>query len=138
MARNVRQCARPGCTGPAITTITFDGLRRIMWIGPLAEAAAYSAGDLCHRHAERLRPPRNWEVRDLRPDASGIAPAGAVAPSRFVAPPPAPPEPSPFEREGTPARAPRPATPLLPRPAPAGAEPAARTPLLSRAFRNAG
>ena len=65
-----RLCARPGCTAPATATITFDGLRRIVWISPLAEAAAYSAGDLCRRHAEQLGPPSQLGV------ARHPAPAG--------------------------------------------------------------
>ena len=43
----------------------------------LAEAAAYSAGDLCRRHAELLKPPRNWELRDVRPVPEHTEPAGS-------------------------------------------------------------
>jgi len=134
-----RQCARPGCTAPATTTITFDGLRRIVWLSPLAEAAAYSAGDLCRRHAERLTAPRNWDLRDTRPQPSTRAEhSGTAAPSRFVAPSPAPTPKLPFERPAA-----RPAARATPRPLlghPAGHDrgPVATTPLLSRAFRNAG
>jgi hypothetical protein len=128
-----RQCARPGCNAPATATITFDGLRRIVWLNPLAEAAAYSAGDLCRRHAEHLRLPRNWELRDTRPQPGSVAPTGAPAPSRYVAPAPAPPPTLPFERPA----ARRAARPLLGTPGD-DAAPVATSPLLSRAFRNAG
>jgi hypothetical protein len=115
-----------------VATLTFDGLRRILWISPLAEAAAYSAGDLCRRHAERMQAPRNWEVRDTRPRPSDTASAGSAAPSRYVAPPPPPPEPLPFERPA----ARRPATTMLAR---GGSETFrdAHTPMLARAFRTA-
>ncbi|MFM8304504.1 MAG: DUF3499 family protein, partial [Actinomycetota bacterium] len=86
-----RLCARPGCSAPATATFTFDGLRRIVWLAPLADASAYSAGDLCRRHAERFTAPRNWELRDVRPVPDVAEPAGAPAPSRYAAPPPPPP-----------------------------------------------
>jgi hypothetical protein len=127
-------CARPGCTAPAAATITFDGLRRIVWLNSLAEAAAYSAGDLCRRHAEHLRPPRNWELRDTRPQPGTVARTGATAPSRYVAPAPAPPPTLPFERPA----ARRAARPLLGSPSDGEGAPVATSPLLSRAFRNAG
>jgi hypothetical protein len=153
MARN---CARPACNAPAVATFTFDGLNRILWLSPLAEAAAYSAGDLCGRHADLLRPPLRWEVRDTRVavtnDAAGPS---ASAPSRHLPPPDAPAPTRTLERVGA-ARAPVPATaaaastertthrperpasavPVIPR---AGPPPEldAHTPLLERAFRAA-
>lgn len=137
-----RLCARPGCSAPATATFTFDGLRRIVWLGPLAEASAYSAGDLCRRHAELMKPPRHWELRDVRPVPGPVEPAGSPAPSRYAVPAPAPTPPAPtlpFDRP-----APRRATaahhgsrPLLGAPE-AEAVPVATSPLLSRAFRTAG
>ena len=151
-----RSCARLGCSSPATVTLTFDGLRRIVWIAPLAEAAAYSAGDLCRRHTERFSPPRNWDVHDLR-----VAPAPPVVQTLpFPEPRPAPvaapataPSPAPVP---TAAPVPGPAPALAPAPGP-GSVPAARivahpslpgppvdatsaptSPLLARAFRNAG
>jgi len=139
-----RLCARPACSAPATATFTFDGLRRIVWLAPLADAAAYSAGDLCRRHADRLRAPQHWELRDLRPGPTVVAPAGTPAPSRHSPPPPAPTGPAPvLPFEGTPANAPaarRVGHPLL-APADPEAEPSpppASSPLLARAFRNAG
>ncbi len=61
-----RMCARPGCTETATVSFNFDGLRRIVWLNALTEAAAQSAGSLCNRHAGRMTPPRNWELRDTR------------------------------------------------------------------------
>src|SRR5439155_707708 len=94
LRRTSRTCARPGCRAPAVASFNFDGLRRIVWLEPLAEAAIRSAGDLCRRHVDLLRPPRNWEVRDLRPVAVAAGPTGALAPSRFHAPVPPPPPPA--------------------------------------------
>ena len=144
-----RSCARPGCSAPATATFTFDGLRRIVWLGPLAEASAYSAGDLCRRHAELLKPPRHWELRDLRPVPGTVEPAGTPAPSRYAppaVPPPAPAPTLPFDRSAVrpaasaPTRpaAGQPGSPLLGQPADHDALPSATSPLLSRAFRNAG
>lgn len=139
-----RLCARPGCSAPATATFTFDGLRRIAWLAPLAEAAAYSAGDLCRRHAERFTAPRNWELRDIRPVPGATAGSGAPAPSRFSAPASPPPQPAPalpFERPA-PRTAERPAARVTPRPLLTPREhpvaPAATSPLLARAFRTAG
>jgi len=141
-----RLCARPGCCAPATATFTFDGLRRIVWLAPLAEAAAYSAGDLCRRHGELLKPPRHWELRDIRPGLGHVEPAGSPAPSRYAPPPPPPSAPAPtlpFDR--TPSH-----TAARPAAAAAGGRsllspgtervplPTATSPLLSRAFRNAG
>jgi hypothetical protein len=138
-----RLCARPGCSALAAATFNFDGLNRIVWLSPLADAAAYGAGDLCQRHAERLRPPRNWELRDGRPVPAPRVP-GATAPSRHY--PPA--AESPLDPAATGRAAPlgidRPAAsvrPLVPRerkttvPRVAAS---ASTPLLARAFRGVG
>jgi hypothetical protein len=140
-----RSCARPGCSAPATATFTFDGLRRIVWLAPLAEAAAYSAGDLCRRHAELLTPPRHWELRDIRRAPEPVAPAGTPAPSRHAPPAPPPPVPAPtlpFERPtarpAARAAASRPSRPLLAPPRDPEPIPTATSPLLSRAFRNAG
>ena len=140
-----RLCARPGCSAPATATFTFDGLRRIVWLAPLADAAAYSAGDLCRRHTELFKAPRNWELRDVRPGLGHVEPAGTPAPSRYAAPPPAPPAPAPtlpFDRAPSrPVARPAAASPTgrtLLQPAEHDPRPTATSPLLSRAFRNAG
>lgn len=73
-----RTCARPGCNLAAAATYNFDGLARIVWLGPIDEAGR-SAGDLCARHADRLRPPLHWELRDQRegaPTRIGLAAEG--------------------------------------------------------------
>lgn len=66
-------CARPGCHRSATARFGFDSAARIVWIDAVSDAGN-AAGDLCTRHADRLAPPRGWELRDLRP-----APAPAPA-----------------------------------------------------------
>jgi hypothetical protein len=61
-----RHCSRPGCNEVAAAAFNFDGLRRIVWLNPIGEQLHHSAGDLCSAHADRLRPPIHWELRDLR------------------------------------------------------------------------
>ncbi len=128
-------CARPGCSIPAVASFNFDGLARVVWIGPLADARARTAGDLCRRHADRLTPPRHWELRDLRPVAASAGDAPA-APSRFVAPGPPPPMPLPLEPR-RPARVVAPAA-RVERDAGSAPEAPEHSPLLARAFRAAG
>lgn len=64
-----RMCARPACNLPADASFNFDGLARVVWLGPLDDADMRSAGDLCRAHADRLRPPLRWELRDVREDS---------------------------------------------------------------------
>jgi hypothetical protein len=61
-----RHCSRPGCNAVADAAFNFDGLRRIVWLNPIGSPREHSAGDLCRAHADRLRPPVHWELRDLR------------------------------------------------------------------------
>jgi len=58
-------CARPACNEPAVATYNFDGLKRIVWLSPLDDGGR-SAGDLCQKHADRMRAPLHWELHDLR------------------------------------------------------------------------
>lgn len=128
-----RSCARLGCRTRASATLTFDGLRRIVWIAPLAEDSAHSAGDLCRRHLERFGAPIHWEVHDLR-----VVPEPPIAQTLpFPEPRPEPrPEPAAapvvITRTGVIA-----AHPSLPGPAVEAAI-TPTSPLLARAFRNAG
>lgn len=118
-----RLCARPSCSAPAAATFNFDGLNRIVWINPLVDTPVCSAGDLCARHAERLQPPRNWELRDARP--TRVTCPAAAAPSRQLPPArPLPARPRPAARASRRARQPV-----------AGLTAGASTPLLARAFR---
>jgi hypothetical protein len=133
-----RLCARPACSAPAAATFNFDGLNRIVWLNALEASPAFTAGDLCWRHADELRPPRNWELRDRRP-ARSLGPA-ASAPSRQL-----PPSTGPSRRLGRRSTAGRRRAPGAPAPRRSGTpEPVApeevptNTPLLARAFRGVG
>ncbi len=143
-----RLCARPGCHAPAVATFNFDGLRRVVWLGPLDRAVGRSAGDLCRRHSDRMTPPLHWELHDIRiPTTVGASDASA-APSRYLAPSiaareprivgPRPPEPRTPERTVPERRVAEHAPLLTPRPQTERVSPAAAsTPLLARAFRAA-
>jgi Protein of unknown function (DUF3499) len=124
-----RLCSRPACSAPAAVTFNFDGLNRIVWLNGLAESPIFTAGDLCWRHAERLQPPRNWEVRDRR--TARVLPPGTAAPSRHQ-PPPTRPNGAPARPARTAARRRSKPDQLIPVAAPAN------TPLLARAFRGVG
>jgi hypothetical protein len=143
-----RTCSRPGCNALAAATFNFDGLRRVVWLAALDDAETRSAGDLCGRHADRLQPPRQWDLRDTRHVTDGAPSTGATAPSRYLAPPPPPPEPLPLEPVAADAQTtaiptlppPTPLRPVRERPAAARAEDAddeTSTPMLRRAFRAA-
>ena len=60
-----RQCARFGCSAPAVATFTFDSGARTVWLDVPAVGAA-RAGELCDRHARVLTPPRGWQLEDRR------------------------------------------------------------------------
>jgi hypothetical protein len=60
-----RQCARFGCSAVAVATFTFDSNARTVWLDTPAPGSA-RAGELCHRHARSLTPPRGWQLDDRR------------------------------------------------------------------------
>jgi hypothetical protein len=71
-----RQCARFGCSAPAVATFTFDSGARTVWLDIPAVGAA-RAGELCERHARVLKPLRGWQLVDRRTEPD---PAAAPAP----------------------------------------------------------
>ena len=117
-----RQCARPTCSAPAVAAFNFDGLQRIVWLNAITETRTATAGDLCEKHAERLRPPVHWELRDLR---SGTVTVGEIPPERPV----------PLDAKAAKQRRGR---ALLPESDDSAPEADESTPLLARAFRAAG
>src|SRR5438128_12481883 len=56
-----RQCAWFGCSAVAIATFTFDSSTRTVLLDTPLDGSA-RAGELCHRHARSLSPPRGWRV----------------------------------------------------------------------------
>ena len=72
-----RQCAWFGCSAVASATYTFDSSTCTVWLDTPFEGSA-RAGDLCHRHARSLKPPRGWQVEDRRDaDVEDPRPEGA-------------------------------------------------------------
>jgi Protein of unknown function (DUF3499) len=65
-----RHCSRIGCGGEAVAAIGMDRDRRVVLLVPIVDTETLSAGDLCVRHADRLRPPLGWRLDDLREPGS--------------------------------------------------------------------
>lgn len=70
-------CARPWCDEPAGARLDFDGEARVVWIDEPDPHRPPAACELCAAHADALRPPLRWEVRDRRPARGVPRPAGA-------------------------------------------------------------
>jgi hypothetical protein len=136
-----RQCARPGCSAVATTTFTFDSHEQIVFLDTPRDGGA-RAGELCARHARALAPPRGWRIVDrCQAPGTGAAPAHASEPApppAVLVPAPAAP-PAPTAALGPSAPAPSAVEQWYPRFEPGDTLDGvldARTPLLSRAFRN--
>jgi hypothetical protein len=61
-----RSCARPGCSLPAVATLSYDYGNRTVWLEALHVEAHPATHDLCPRHANRLSPPNGWPLEDRR------------------------------------------------------------------------
>ena len=61
-----RSCARPGCSLPAVATLSYDYGDRTVWLEPLHAQSHPANHDLCARHADRLSPPNGWRLEDRR------------------------------------------------------------------------
>jgi hypothetical protein len=61
----VLPCARIGCRDRATASFAFDASSGLVWLDPLT-APNQGAGLLCDRHADRLTPPRGWNLQDRR------------------------------------------------------------------------
>lgn len=61
-----RSCARPGCGRPAVATLSYAYADGIVWLDELAPEAHPMVHDLCSQHADGVRVPRGWELRDER------------------------------------------------------------------------
>lgn len=77
-----RQCARPGCSQPAVATLTYDYSSQAAWLDRLSPEAHPMTHDQCEVHAERLSVPQGWRLEDRRmivPINSPAAPAARAA-----------------------------------------------------------
>jgi hypothetical protein len=71
-----RTCQRATCGDRPVATLTFVYADSTAVLGPLTPRPEPFAYDLCPHHAERLTPPRGWEVIRLEPQTVPLAPSG--------------------------------------------------------------
>ena len=81
-----RQCARPGCSQPAVATLTYDYGSQAAWLDRLAAEAHPMTHDLCAAHAERLLVPQGWYLDDRRTVSSISPPLPAPVPASAPTP----------------------------------------------------
>ncbi|HEV8298935.1 MAG TPA: DUF3499 family protein [Acidimicrobiales bacterium] len=62
----LRQCARPGCSGLAATTLSYDYAAGVVWLDRVHVEPHPANHDLCQRHADRLSVPNGWRLEDRR------------------------------------------------------------------------
>lgn len=74
-----RQCARPDCADQATATFGYDYGERTVWLTDLATEPHPSTYDLCRRHANALRVPVGWQLRDRRTLVPHIAGADLLS-----------------------------------------------------------
>jgi Protein of unknown function (DUF3499) len=76
----VPTCSRLGCDERAVSVFGFDARECLVWLDPLGSGGR-GAGVLCDRHADRMSPPRGWNLLDRRGAESRlwIGRAGAAA-----------------------------------------------------------
>ena len=61
-----RLCAKPGCDSRATATLSYAYAESTVWLDELAAEDHPMVHDLCDLHADTVRVPRGWELRDLR------------------------------------------------------------------------
>lgn len=65
-----RPCSHAGCFTPAVAALAFDYKTRKVWLHDLPNPPDPASYDLCAEHTARFRPPRGWEVQDLRAETT--------------------------------------------------------------------
>jgi Protein of unknown function (DUF3499) len=58
-------CSRLGCDESAVAVFAFDARECLVWLDPISTQGR-GAGVLCERHADRMSPPRGWNLLDRR------------------------------------------------------------------------
>ncbi|HJR24138.1 MAG TPA: DUF3499 family protein [Acidimicrobiales bacterium] len=61
-----RTCAKPSCSVSASATLTYDYAGQMVWVEGLHREAHPMRYDLCTEHADALRVPMGWALRDER------------------------------------------------------------------------
>jgi hypothetical protein len=69
-----RSCARPGCGRPAVATLSYRYAESVVWLEDLAPEDHPMVHDLCGQHADGVRVPNGWELRDERRGLVGAHP----------------------------------------------------------------
>ena len=78
-------CSRLGCDEPATTVFAFDARESLVWLDPLGPGGR-GAGVLCGAHADRMSPPRGWNLLDRRGGRVATVDGHAPAPHRHRPP----------------------------------------------------
>lgn len=73
---SVRHCSKPGCSKPAVATLTYDYSDSTAVVGSLSAAADPNAYDLCEHHANSLTVPRGWQIVRLQTTFEPAPPSG--------------------------------------------------------------
>jgi hypothetical protein len=63
--QRTQPCARVGCNAPAVASFSFEASTCLVWLDLVSESTP-GAGLLCTLHADRLTPPRGWNLQDRR------------------------------------------------------------------------
>jgi hypothetical protein len=61
-----RTCAKPGCDRAAVATLGYAYSDGVVWLEDLAPEAHPMVHDMCRMHADSVRVPLGWELRDVR------------------------------------------------------------------------
>lgn len=75
----MRKCSRTACARQAVATLTYVYSDSTAVVGPLATYAEPHTYDLCTGHAERLTPPRGWDIVRLTLDGDAPVPSASMA-----------------------------------------------------------
>ena len=73
---SVRHCSKPGCSRPAVATLTYDYSDSTAVVGSLSASADPNAYDLCENHANSLTVPRGWQIVRLQTNFEPAPPSG--------------------------------------------------------------
>ena len=73
---SARLCSKPGCSRPAVATLTYDYADATAVLGPLSTYAQPNAYDMCEDHANRFNPPQDWQLIRLVTHFDPVPPSG--------------------------------------------------------------
>lgn len=66
----MRTCARSGCNGAAVATLSYDRIALVAYLVDADDPESREPGDLCARHTAKLVLPRQWQLDDRRAGAT--------------------------------------------------------------------